>query len=88
MTSWKKACERSSRCSGFSFDTYRSSYGYGCLKDCRGGEFGGYGRGRYDYWVKKISAGITLTPTLTLTLTLTLNPVFVRLHTDFPQISP
>ena len=44
-------CEKRGKCSGFSFPSGKSNGG-GCLKNCEGGEFGGYGSGSHDYWVK------------------------------------
>ncbi len=44
-------CLEYADCSGFSF-TADATHGDGCLKKCGEKEFGGYGTGTHDYWVR------------------------------------
>ena len=44
-------CDRVEQCTGFTF-MHNVTFGEGCLKDCGGREYGGYGEGDSDYWSK------------------------------------
>ena len=47
----RQSCDESPTCTGFTFGQSDANAGEGCLKACRDAEFGGYGEGRYDYFV-------------------------------------
>ena len=48
-----KACDASSKCTGFTFG--RAAVSGGCLKACGAVEFGGFGEGDNDYYVRTVA---------------------------------